>query len=141
MSRSNLAPIGTNSTNKAITGLLASYPPQSRNLVLATRTFVRKTVPGATEMVDAKAKVIGCGFGPGYADMICSIMPTKIGATLGIAWGTELPDPNGLLEGAGKVHRHVKLKQKSDLERPALKALLHAGVTRWKKKQQLARGN
>jgi hypothetical protein len=133
--------MGTTSTNKAIAGLLASYPPQSRRLVLATRTFVLKTVSGAIETVDAKAKVIGYGFGTRYADTICTIMPTKIGATLGIGWGTELPDPERLLEGAGKVHRHVKLKQESDLERPALKALLEAGVARWKKKQQLALGN
>ena len=31
--------MGTTSTNKVITGLLASYPPESRRLVLATRTF------------------------------------------------------------------------------------------------------
>lgn len=119
--------------NKAITDLLAAYPTESRNLVLATRTFVLKTVPGALEQVDAGARIIGYGFAATYKDMICSIMPTKTGVTLGIGWGTELPDPEKLLEGAGKVHRHVKLKQKSDLERPALKALLKAGVERWEK--------
>jgi hypothetical protein len=126
----------SSSTNKEITDLLASYPPESQNLVKATRVFVLKTVPGAMEMVDSKSKVIGYGFGPKYVDMICSIMPTKIGVTLGIGWGTELPDPEKLLEGAGKVHRHVKLKEKSDLKRPALKALLKAGVARWKTQQK-----
>ena len=125
--------MGIPSTSKDITALLASYPPESRGLVLATRTFVLKTVPGAIELVDARARVIGYGFGTGYTDMICSIMPTKMGVTLGIAWGTELPDPEKLLEGAGKVHRHVKITQKSDLEWPALKALLNAGLAHWEK--------
>lgn len=128
--------MATTSINKAISALLAAYPPESRNLVLATRTFVLETVPGALEQVDAKARVIGYGFGARYKDTICAIMPTKKGVTLGIGWGTELPDPEKLLEGAGKVHRHVKLKQESDLQRPALKALLRAGVERWEKNRQ-----
>jgi len=128
--------MGTTSTNKAIADLLTAYPQESRNLVLATRTFVLQMVPGALEQVDAKARVIGYGFGATYKDMICSIMPTKVGVTLGIGWGTELPDPEKLLEGTGKVHRHVKLKQKSDLQRPALKALLRAGVERWEKNRR-----
>jgi Domain of unknown function (DU1801) len=119
--------------NKEIAGLLASYPPESQDLVLATRTFVLKVVPGASEQVDVKARVIGYGFGTRYADMICSIMPTKAGVTLGIGWATELPDPEHLLKGTGKVHRHVKLKHKSDLGRPALKALLQARVAHWEK--------
>jgi len=123
----------TNATDKDIAGLLAPYPPESRKLVQATRTFVLETVRATVEHVDLKARVIGYGFGTKYADMICSIMPTQGGVTLGIAWGTELPDPKRMLEGAGKVHRHVKLKQMSDLERPALKALLKAGVVLWEK--------
>ena len=123
----------TNATNKDIASLLAPYPPESQKLVQATRTFVLETVRPTVEQVDLKARVIGYGFGTKYADMICSIMPTQAGVTLGIGWATQLPDPKGLLEGTGKVHRHVKLKQKSDLERPALKAVLKAGVALWEK--------
>jgi len=56
--------------------------------------------------------------------------------TLGIGWGAELPDPQKLMEGAGKVHRHVKLKSESDLKIPALEALLKAGVARWETEQR-----
>jgi hypothetical protein len=65
--------------------------------------------------------------------MVCSIMPNRSGITLGIGWATELPDPQHLLEGAGKVHKHVKLKTKLDLETPALKALLKAALARREK--------
>ena len=65
----------------------------------------------AGEMADIKARVIGVGFGPKYGDMICSILPTKAGVTLGIAWATQSPDPEKMLEGTGRVHRHVKLNR------------------------------
>jgi len=106
--------------------LLAPYSPEVRNLALATREYLLKLIPGATEQADAKAKVIGYGFGTRYKDMVCSLMPSKAGVTLGIAWATELPDPHRLLQGTGKVHRHVKIKSKSDLRAPALKTLLKA---------------
>lgn len=120
-------------SGKAIDEFLATYPPETQTLALATREFVLQTVPGTIEVLDTKARVIGYGFSAKYTDMICVIMPTKVGVTLGIGWAMELPDPEKLLEGTGKVHRHVKLKQKSDLERPALKALVEARVANWKK--------
>ena len=121
----------TRTTRKhAVSDLLALYSPEVRSLALATRTFLLDLIPEAMEVVDTKSRVIGYGFGTGYKDMVCSMMPTKSGITLGIAWATELPDPHRLLEGTGKVHRHVKLKSKSDLKTPALKALLKAAMTR-----------
>jgi len=48
---------------------------------------------------------------------------------LGIAYAMELPDP----EGTGKLHHHVKLKSKADLETAALKSLLKAAVARREK--------
>jgi hypothetical protein len=109
-----------------------------QKLALATRAFVFRVIPKAMEQVDSKSKVIGFGFGTGYKDMICSLMPAKTWVTLGIGWGAELPDPQNLIEGTGKVHRHVKLKTESDLKVPALEALLKAGVARWETKRRAA---
>ena len=47
---------------------------------------------------------------------------------LGLYRGAELPDPSGLLEGHGKVHRHVKLRTSEDLDRPALRDLMAAAA-------------
>jgi hypothetical protein len=112
----------------ALGDLLAPYPPDVRALAFTIRDYLLEIIPGAVEIVDAKSKVVGYGFGSGYKDMVCSVMPTKVGVTLGIAWATERPDPHKILEGAGKVHRHVKLKSPSDLESPALKAILKAAL-------------
>jgi hypothetical protein len=57
--------------------LLAQYPPEVRNLAQASRAMVLRLVPGITEQVDVKARIIGYGYGPKYIDMVCMIMPTK----------------------------------------------------------------
>jgi len=44
-----------------------------------------------------------------------------------------------LLEGTGNLHRHVKLKSKSDLETAALRALLKAARARREKAGQTSR--
>jgi hypothetical protein len=123
--------MGTTDTQKDVTDLLKPYAPEVRKLALATRAFVLKMIPEGIEQVDSKAKIIGYGFGPSYKDMICSLMPAKEWVTLGIGWGVELPDPQRLLEGTGKVHRHVKLRAESDLRSPALAVLLKDGVAHW----------
>jgi hypothetical protein len=115
-------------TKNELGDLLAPYSPEVRSLALSTRTFLLEMIPGAIQVVDAGSKVVGYGFGTGYKDSVCSLMPTKAGVTLGIAWGAELPDPHRIMEGAGKVHRHVKLKGQSDLKSPALNALLKAAL-------------
>ena len=119
--------------SKDVADLLAPYALEVRNLALAARSFIFKMIPYISEQVDAKARIIGYGYGPKYADMVCMLMPTKAGVNLGIAYAMELPDPAKLLEGTGKLHRHVKLNNEADLERTALKSLLKAAVARREK--------
>lgn len=124
-------------TNKAVKDLLASYTPEVRKLALSTRSFVLDLIPNALEQVDPKAKIIAYGFGPKYAGTICVVMPVKSGVNLGFFRGTELPDPQKLLQGTGKLHRHVKLKDASDLKAPALRSLMNSAVAA--KKQSLTK--
>ncbi|MBR0553068.1 DUF1801 domain-containing protein [Stakelama marina] len=48
-------------------------------------------------------------------------------AAIGFFHGASLPDPAGLLEGAGKRMRHVKLRLGGGLDEAALGALIAAG--------------
>ena len=45
-------------------------------------------------------------------------------ANVGFFYGAELEDPSGLLEGTGKLMRHVKVKPGGDLDSTALAALI-----------------
>ena len=45
---------------------------------------------------------------------------------------SELPDPHRLLQGSGKVHRHVQLRSVADVANPGLKQLLEAALAGWR---------
>ena len=113
----------SNST-KEVNDLLSAYPADVQKIALGARELVLATIPGALEMVDAPARVIGYGTSVNYKDMICTIILSKKGVKLGIVGGAALPDPNGLMEGAGKKHRYVVLNNPADLKKPGLKELL-----------------
>jgi len=110
----------------------AGYPPEVQAVALALRRTVRADLPRAEEMLDRSGRVVGYGFGTGYADLICTINPSKKGVKLGIAHGAELEDPQGLLEGAGNRHRYVALAEVTDVRRPGLELLLDAAFDAWK---------
>lgn len=114
--------------------LLGAYRTDVQEIALAARRLIFAAIPNIEETVDAKAKVVGYGFGRGYADMICTIILSKTGVKLGLVGGAKLPDPERLLKGAGRVHRYLPLAQASELSKPATRALLASGVTAWKKK-------
>jgi hypothetical protein len=122
--------------NNEVMAFLTRYPPEVRDLVHALRRLIRDTIPEVHESLDLPAKIIAYGFGTGYSDMICTIIPSQKGVKLGIVRGAEMADPDGLMEGTGKRHRHVVLTTLSDLEKPGLKPLLVAAVADWKAKSK-----
>ena len=103
--------------SKEFDDLLSSYPANVQEVARGLRELILDTVPDANEMVDAPARVVGYGYGAGYKGMICTIILSKKEVKLGIVGGAALPDPNGLMEGAGKKHRYVVLHEPADLKK------------------------
>ena len=97
----------------------------------ALRATIRTALPKADESVDRPDCVVGYSFGPGYAGLICTIIPSKTGVKLGVVNGATLPDPAKLLEGAGKKHKYVVVKDVASAKRAALKALLKSAHVAW----------
>ena len=64
----------------------------------------------------------------GYKGLVCTLFLSKSAVKIGLVDGSDLPDPHKLLEGAGKVHKHVVLKTTADLRKPGLKPLVRACV-------------
>jgi hypothetical protein len=116
---------------KEVQELLSLYPTEVKGIALAARDLVMRVLPDVTEEVDRSGGLIGYGYGPGYKGAICTLILSQRGVKLGIVRGSELPDPAGLLEGKGKVHRYVDLRQLADLKKPGLKPLIEAGVAAW----------
>ena len=115
---------------KAVRDLLANYPPEVRALALGARALVLEVMPDAEEQADPADKLIGYATGQKMADIKFVIMPLRAAVNLGVYGGASLPDPDGLLEGTGKRHRHVKLRTLADVRAPALRDLLVRAAAR-----------
>src|ERR1700690_2227455 len=114
--------------NKAIRDFFAGYSPEVRRIAARLRDFVVEVAPGANEQLELSFKLIAYGYGPKYEDMIGAIAPFKAHVNLNLYKGIELPDPENLLEGTGKMHRHVRINCPADIENPHLRRLLEAAV-------------
>ncbi|MGV3558038.1 DUF1801 domain-containing protein [Larkinella arboricola] len=103
---------------------LADYKPEVRDLTLKVRELVRSIMPEAHESVNTSYKTIIYGTGPHMSDEICYIAPLTSSVNLGFNFGTQLPDPNGLLKGTGKLLRHIKFESPEEIATPGLTELL-----------------
>ena len=108
----------------SIDGFLAGYAAPVQQIARRARASLLKTVPGCSEDLDAGAKVIGYGYGPGYSDTVCVLMLSKSGVKLGLPEGASFPDPEHLLEGAGRRHRYVPLTTPKVIQSPGVRALI-----------------
>jgi hypothetical protein len=112
--------------------IISKYPAEVIELAMASHSLITKTLPDVIEFPDEKANVIGYGYSNKYIDQVCTIILSKKGVKIGLNRGTELPDPNKLLEGTGKVHKYIQISSLKDLKDSAVRALLKAGNTAWK---------
>jgi hypothetical protein len=106
---------------------------------LALRATILAALKDVEETVDPPDRVIGYGFASGYAGLICTIIPSRTGVKLGIVNSATLPDPDGLLEGAGTRHKYVAVKDPAAAKSAALTALLKTAHAAWKKRSKRQR--
>jgi len=104
---------------------LAPFDPRVRELALRARELIEEVYPGVVEVPWPGQGVVGYGVGPRkMSEHFSYVALHKDHVNLGFNYGAELPDPEGLLEGPGKLLRHVKIRDTQDLESPALRRLL-----------------
>ncbi|MCL4393879.1 MAG: DUF1801 domain-containing protein [Chloroflexi bacterium] len=113
--------------------LVAKYSPQVRALTIKTRAFVLAILPSAVEKTYFGWSNSWYGNTDKSSDAIFSISPQKEYVSLHFMRGTELPDPDGLLQGTGKKLRHVKIKSAAELKRPSLRKLARVAVAQSKR--------
>ncbi|MFD7323177.1 DUF1801 domain-containing protein [Streptomyces sp. NPDC059875] len=113
--------------NDGIEDVLASRDAPIAELGRRTCALILRVFPDAVVTVDGND--IGFGTGTGYQGLVFTVSPARAHITLGVAGGASLPDPAGLLEGRGKVHRHIKVRTPQDLAQPELLQLMKAAVS------------
>ena len=109
---------------------LSKHTPEVQALAQRTREIIHEANPEVVETVNPGRGNLAYGSGSKMGEWYCYIAPFKSYMNLGFLRGTELPDPEGLLEGTGKLLRHVKIRSIEDVERPGVRALLVAAAAK-----------
>jgi len=108
---------------------LSVYDRPVAVLALALREVVLEEAPNALEKVYRNhPSAVWFGFGPKMKDMFCYIATAKNHVNLGFCRGAALSDPNRVLEGEGKIMRHVMLWNGRDLQRPFVRRYIRAAI-------------
>ena len=117
--------IKTVAGNGTFAEVIASASPEVQALAHAARTLLADVMPGITEVPWARQKTAGYGVGPKkMSEHFCYLAPFKKHLNLGFFYGADLPDPENLLEGAGKDLRHIKIHSADQLQQPAVRQLI-----------------
>lgn len=120
----NIVTIGGNGD---FAGVLAAASPQMAAVAHAARALIAEVLPGVTEVPWAHQGTAGYGVGPKkMSEHFAYIAPASRHVNLGFMYGADLPDPDGLLEGGGRLMRHIKLRSLEDVGRPGVRALVAA---------------
>lgn len=111
--------------NEDFEKILSSFNPDVQDIAREARSLIYEILPQVVEVVWERQKTAGYGTGPKkMSEHFCWIAPYKKHVVLGFYYGSELPDPEHILEGTGKLMRHVKLTNIDDLREPSIRALI-----------------
>ncbi|AHG92791.1 hypothetical protein J421_5256 (plasmid) [Gemmatirosa kalamazoonensis] len=110
---------------------IAKFEPAHRALIGDVRDALRRRFPAAHELVydNYNFFVIGYSATLRPSDAALSIAASAKGVSVCLIHGAALADPAGLLHGAGKQTRFLRVSSAADLERPEVAALLTAAAT------------
>jgi Domain of unknown function (DU1801) len=116
---------------KELLDLLKPYDRGVQELTLALRDLVLEELAPCCEYI-VEVYIVSILYGPTHRmkDGICYIGVIQDHVNLGFIRGSELADPQRILEGTGKQMRHIKIRNMSDLERPAIRAYLQEACER-----------
>jgi hypothetical protein len=109
---------------------VAKAGADARELAYQLRKLVAEVMPNVVEVPWPKMRMASYGVGPKKkSEHFCYISVQKDDVNLGFYYGAELPDPEELLQGTGKLLRHVKIRELKAIRRRALRRLLEVART------------
>ena len=115
-------------------GDLISRYPAIEPITDACRRLLSSAFPGSAETADPKAGLLAYGYGPGYKNVVATLILGRHSVKIGLPYSAGFDDPSRLLAGTGKVHKHIAVEAVSDLGRPAVSALLAASYDAWQRR-------
>lgn len=126
------SPAAPASAERQLKAFIEKFGPRDQRLIRAVRSAVRKRLPTATELVYDNYNFFVIGYSPTErpSDAIVSIAARANGVGLCFIHGASLPDPAGVLRGAGKQTRFIRLESANVLARSEIEALVAAAIAR-----------
>jgi hypothetical protein len=109
---------------------LSSYDLKVGELALALRSMILSEVPGALEILNRTYAVsMTYSFTSKWTEGFCMVVVYPHHVNLGFHRGAEFDDADGVLEGTGKIMRHIKVRTLEDLKKPYLRRFIRAAVS------------
>jgi hypothetical protein len=119
-------------SNIDVDKFLSEYSDEVFDNAQKIRKIILKNLPKVQEQIDIPARMIAYTYGQKYNEMVCTLIPSKKGLKLGFYKGIDLPDPENILEGNGKISRYVEIKKRADLQKKPLIVLLKEAFKAYK---------
>ena len=109
--------------------LLQRYSPAIQTLALSTHRLILTEAPEASELIYEVYTIADhFTFTARAGDAFVFTTTHANWVNLGFNFGALLPDPDGLLQGEGKVIRHVRITKPADLDAPGVRDLLRDAI-------------
>jgi hypothetical protein len=109
---------------------IGRFDPKIQKLTRSVRAALRKRFPTANELAYDYGSSVVIGYSPTERgiDAIVALAGRADGVRLYLSPGPKLPDPKGILLGAGKETRYLEVGAASRLAHPDVKALIAAAI-------------
>ena len=109
--------------------LLSRYDLKVGELGLALRAMILEEAPFASERIfETYALALVYSITDKWRDTFCHVVVYTKHVNLGFNRGAELDDPDGRLEGSGKIIRHLRVERPEDLKQPHLRRFIRAAI-------------
>jgi hypothetical protein len=116
-------------TNRGFDAAISHSALATQDIARAIRNVIIAMMPDVVEVPWPRQHNVGYGTGlKKKSEHFCHITTYTGHVNLGFDHGTELPDPQRLLEGTGKRYRHVKVRTLAEVRRPAIRRLIAAAI-------------
>ena len=111
--------------SQAFAQILQTVQPQVQELARTAKSLIEGVMPDVVEVVWPKQNIASYGVGPKkMSEHFCYIALLEKRINLGFYYGADLDDPTHLLDGTGKLLRHIKITRSEQLDDPALHQLV-----------------
>lgn len=113
---------------KELLKFLSSFEDEIKERVLWLREFVWDLYPTANELIYDNYNALAIGWSPtdrvGHTFCSIAVGRTSKNVHFGFYWGSEIPDPEKLLQGNGNQYRYILVKSKKDFPKTYIKKLV-----------------